>query len=168
LTGLSQANPARPAGSPAPPGGDQNRVQAIATSHAGSPTPQQPKSITAASRLFLTSRFPAATSPWNQTGRPLQVARSAASHSVDGPGERIAAAGLAARHRGRDRERQPRREYGQPSLFLVDLGGVALGAREPDRHVVAEAEGPVVPTTQETLPGDTPLSCGNAAGRYGR
>lgn len=36
--------------------------------HAGSPIPLVPKSMTAARRPSATIRFPAATSPWNQTG----------------------------------------------------------------------------------------------------
>ena len=38
----------------------ENRVQAIVTSYAGSPTPELPKSITALRRPFLTSRLLAA------------------------------------------------------------------------------------------------------------
>ena len=49
----------------------------MTTSQAGSPMPEVPKSITAASRPSLTRRFPAATSPWNHTGVPCQVALEA-------------------------------------------------------------------------------------------
>src|SRR4051794_17162079 len=59
----------------------ENSVQAITTSHAGSPTAAQPKSITAASRPSRSSRLPAATSPWTQTGAPSQGAPSASSNT---------------------------------------------------------------------------------------
>jgi hypothetical protein len=58
------------------------RVHAIARSHEGSPTPEVPKSMTALRRSPSTSRFPDATSPWNQTGGPCHVAASAASHAA--------------------------------------------------------------------------------------
>ena len=50
-------------------------------SHAGSPTPQVPKSITAASRPSRTNRFPTAMSPWNHTSGRSQVVASAASQT---------------------------------------------------------------------------------------
>ena len=53
----------------------ENSVQAMTTSQAGSPTPEVPKSITAASRPSRSSRLPVATSPWNQTGSPLPARR---------------------------------------------------------------------------------------------
>ena len=59
-------------------------VQAITTSQAGSPTPELPKSITAPSRPPRRSRFPMATSPWNQTGSRSQVVAIASSHTRRG------------------------------------------------------------------------------------
>lgn len=53
-------------------------VQAIARSQEGSPIPEVPKSMTALRRPFWTRRLPQATSPWNQTGDPCQVAARAA------------------------------------------------------------------------------------------
>jgi len=54
-------------------------VHATARSQAGSPTPQQPKSITAASRPSRSRRFDGATSPWIQTGTPRHADVSASS-----------------------------------------------------------------------------------------
>src|SRR4051812_2744131 len=59
----------------------QNSVQAITTSHAGSPTAAQPKSITAASRPSCSRRLLAATSPWTQTGAPSHAALRASSNT---------------------------------------------------------------------------------------
>jgi hypothetical protein len=59
-----------------------NKVHAIVRSHAGSPTPLHPKSITAASRPSRTSRLDGATSPCIQTpGNSHRDAR-AASHTA--------------------------------------------------------------------------------------
>ena len=55
-----------------------NSVHAIGTSHAGSPTAEQPKSMTADNSPSTTRRFVAATSPWTQTGGPLHSASRAA------------------------------------------------------------------------------------------
>jgi len=41
-----------------------------------------------------------------------------------------------------------RREHGQPSVLLVDLGHVRLVAREPDGLVVAEPERCVIPSVK--------------------
>src|SRR5919106_381093 len=49
-------------------------VQAIDRSHAGSPTAEDPKSMTALNRPLLTKRLPALTSPWTQTGEPRHAA----------------------------------------------------------------------------------------------
>ena len=49
-------------------------------SQAGSPTPEVPKSMTAASAPSRTSKLPGAMSPWNHAGRPVQVAASPAAH----------------------------------------------------------------------------------------
>ncbi len=57
-------------------------VQAMTRSHAGSPTPHWPKSITALSRPSSSSRFPGATSPWNHRGGPAHRAPRAASHAT--------------------------------------------------------------------------------------
>ena len=46
-------------------------------SQAGSPTADEPKSITAASRPSATRRLPAAMSPWIQTGGPVHAVVSA-------------------------------------------------------------------------------------------
>jgi hypothetical protein len=46
----------------------ERSVQATIRSHAGSPTPRQPKSMTALSRPCSTSRFPEERPPWIQTG----------------------------------------------------------------------------------------------------
>jgi hypothetical protein len=54
---------------------DRN-VQAMTVSQAGSPTAEQPKSITALSRPRSTSRLPSATSPCTHTGGPCQAARA--------------------------------------------------------------------------------------------
>jgi hypothetical protein len=51
------------------------KVQAIAVSQAGSPTPETPKSITALSRPWETSRLTGLTSPWNHTGGPCHAAK---------------------------------------------------------------------------------------------
>ena len=42
-------------------------------SQAGSPTPVDPKSMTALKRPLVTSKFPALTFPWIQTGRPRHL-----------------------------------------------------------------------------------------------
>ena len=59
---------------------DRN-VQAMTVSQAGSPTAEQPKSITALSRPRSTSRLPSATSPCTHTGGPCQAAPSASAHT---------------------------------------------------------------------------------------
>ena len=58
-----------------------NEVQVITRSHAGSPTPLVPKSITAASRPLRRSRLPRATSPWNHVGTPSNRAARPSSHT---------------------------------------------------------------------------------------
>lgn len=63
-----------PAAAPRHPRWTHSSVQAIVTSHAGSPTPEHPKSITAPKRPSLTSRFAALTSRGNQTDGPSHVA----------------------------------------------------------------------------------------------
>ena len=73
----STASSARNAARLAP----ERNVQAITVSQAGSPTPDVPKSMTAARRPSRTSRLPVATSPWNQTGSPSQRVRIASSHT---------------------------------------------------------------------------------------
>ncbi len=65
--------------------GPVSSVQASTVSHAGSPTPQVPKSMTAARRPSRTSRLPPATSPWNHTGGAVTGAASAASHTRRAP-----------------------------------------------------------------------------------
>lgn len=47
-----------------------NSVHAITRSHAGSPTPQVPKSMTADSRPSVVRRLPTPMSPWNHPGGP--------------------------------------------------------------------------------------------------
>ncbi len=57
--------------------------QAGIRSQAGSPTPRQPKSMTALSRPSTHNRFPASRSPWIQIGGPSQAsACSALSHAA--------------------------------------------------------------------------------------
>jgi NADPH-dependent 2,4-dienoyl-CoA reductase/sulfur reductase-like enzyme len=57
-------------------------VHAIVVSHAGSPIPEVPKSMTALSRPEESrSRFPGWASPWNHTGRPSHRAASASSQT---------------------------------------------------------------------------------------
>src|SRR5579884_76456 len=61
----------------------EKSVQAIIKSQAGSPTPRQPKSMTALSLPCTTSRFPEDRSPWIQTGGPSHAgAWRAASHAA--------------------------------------------------------------------------------------
>ena len=60
----------------------EKNVHAIVTSHAGSPTPEEPKSITAFNRPLVTSKFPALTSPCIQTGEPCHRVFRAASHAA--------------------------------------------------------------------------------------
>ena len=55
---------------------DKN-VHAMPVSQAGSPTAEQPKSMTELRRPLSTSRFVGLTSPWTHTGGPCQVALSA-------------------------------------------------------------------------------------------
>jgi hypothetical protein len=122
---------------------DRN-VHAMTVSHAGSPTPEEPKSSTAASRPSRTRRLPAATSPWTQTGSRSHVVAIASPHA-----RRTASRGrLAPRHRGRDRERKLRAEHGQPALLLVDLAGVPVAAGQPDGELGAEPKRAIVPAVE--------------------
>ena len=67
---------------------------------------------------------------------------------IDRPRPREAAPGPALGDGPRDRDQQLRREHGQPSVLLVDLGHVRLVAREPDGLVVAEPERCVIPSVK--------------------
>lgn len=58
------------------------KVHATTKSHAGSPIPKDPKSMTALSCPFSTRRFVIAISPWTQTGVPCQVEARAIFHTV--------------------------------------------------------------------------------------
>ena len=77
--------PARRRGGTEPvAGSDPDRnVQAMTVSQAGSPTPDEPKSSTAASRPSRTSRFPVATSPWNHTGSRSHGGHRVGPHALD-------------------------------------------------------------------------------------
>ena len=66
----------------------EKNVHATTRSHAGSPTPDVPKSITADSTPSRTSRLPSAMSPWNQTGDPVEVARERVVPDRRRPGRR--------------------------------------------------------------------------------
>ena len=83
---------------PQRPGAD-SKVQATTRSHAGSPTAEQPKSITAASAPSTVSRLPAATSPCSHTGaacqRDCRAASSTASDAI--ASTRSASRAIAAR-----------------------------------------------------------------------
>ena len=68
--------------------------------------------------------------------------------AVHRPRVREPAAGLAQRDRSRDRQRQPRREHGQPALLLRDLPGVPVAAGQPDAELRPEPERPVVPAVE--------------------
>jgi hypothetical protein len=59
----------------------ERNVHAIVKSQAGSPTPEDPKSMTAFNRPPLTNKFAALTSPWTQTGRPRHLVLSASSQT---------------------------------------------------------------------------------------
>ncbi len=86
-------------------------VHAIGTSQAGSPTPLQPKSMTAESRPSVTSRFVAATSPWNHFGRP---SNSAANARFPDRGGRVTVDAVTRRVHQRARLRVPIGVNGQP------------------------------------------------------
>src|SRR5207237_10070901 len=74
----------------------------------------------------------------------LNARRRAAKPSVHRPRPRIAAAGSASGQGLRDGQRQMAGEEREPSLLLVDLRDVALGAWQAHRHLFAEPEGRVV------------------------
>jgi hypothetical protein len=73
LTGSCPRNACRPSA--------VSNVHAIARSQAGSPTPQVPKSMTAANCASLSRRFPSTTSPRNQLSSPSQ--RASRAHRPD-------------------------------------------------------------------------------------
>ena len=100
--------------------GPDSSVQAMTTSQAGSPTPEVPKSITAASRPSRSSRLPVATSPWNQTG----IARPARRHRVLPHPQRGVAGDLVA-------ERGDRAERSRPRRSRAVRRGRSCGGRAP-------------------------------------
>ena len=125
------------------PAPDRN-VQAITRSQAGSPTPDEPKSMTAASRPSRTSRLPAATSPWNHTGdrshavrhRVLPHARTA-SRGTSSPSAAIASQRLAAR---RCRAGRRGRSCARPGAGPPVASTRRRAARKPARSVAKRGQ----------------------------
>ncbi|ESX36509.1 hypothetical protein X763_16185 [Mesorhizobium sp. LSHC432A00] len=72
--------------------------------------------------------------------------------AVDGPLPGVVLPRLAHRQWNRDRQRQKRRQPGQPAVLFFDLQGIWCGTRQPHSHIIAEVEGSVVPAAKRHRP----------------
>jgi hypothetical protein len=86
--------------------------------------------------------------PW-QTAEIVdlaEVCRLAAKPAVDRPRPGITRARNPGTKGYQDQQRQMRSEQRQPTMLLLDLSSITERTRQLNRHIVAKAESPVVPT----------------------